>query len=355
MGESEPCSRKLKVMGERGWDGDWDGDGVLRETLLFCAWKPTDTEGHFKVDLHTLNLETREISPALITMPPEVGDGFSAVVCRNHVYVLGGGGSMDRRSPDWGTGQDHVFCFDSDHPDHGWKQAPPMSVPRWNPTVVAAEAQGKIYAFMGSLQFGDVFDVGRSCWKLLSPPPDVDLDTLYLSPLLHYDSPRSRILCHFQTYDFRGNFPLYAYYVDSESWECLSENFGTWPLGSVLVDGLLYRLLCSDGDKGVSSFSDHSCPLEAYDVVENKWLPVNWSSRFPLLEVPSYSDIYHLGNDHFCLAWGNTLDGYFNYTKISISVHDNSGEIHATLLSESDSIISVPFPEEATCLFTCLK
>ncbi|KAK8649785.1 hypothetical protein V6N13_139444 [Hibiscus sabdariffa] len=193
MGESEPCSKKLKVMGER----DWDWDGVLRETLLFCAQKPTDTEGDFKVDWHTLNLETREISPTLITLPPEVGGRFAAVVFRNHVYVLGGGGSMDRRSPDWGTGQDHVFCFDSDHPDHGWKQAPPMSVPRWYPTVVAAEAQGKIYAFTGSEQFGEVFDVGRSCWKLLSPPPDVDLDTLYLSGLLHYDSPRSRILCHF--------------------------------------------------------------------------------------------------------------------------------------------------------------
>ncbi|KAK8661028.1 hypothetical protein V6N13_051930 [Hibiscus sabdariffa] len=173
---------------------------VLRETLLFCAWKPTDTEGDFKVDWHTLNLETREISPALITMPPEVGDGFSAVVYRNHVYVLGGGCSMD--------------------------------------------------------------------------PP----------------SPHSM---------------------------------------------------------GVSSFSDHSCPLEAYDVVENKWLPVNCSSGFPLLEVPSSSDIYHLGNAHFCLA--------FNYTKISISisVHNNSREIHATRLS--GSIISVQFQKEANCLFTCLK
>ncbi|KAK8663869.1 hypothetical protein V6N13_083675 [Hibiscus sabdariffa] len=294
MGESEPCSKKLKVMGGRDWDG------VLRDTLLFCAWKPTDTEGDFKVDWHTLNLETREISPALITMPPEVGEFFSAVVYRNHVYVLGGSCSMDSHLI---TGQDHVFCFDSDHPDHGWKQAPSMSVPRFNPTVVAAEAQGKIYAFTGSQQFGDVFDVGRSCWKLLSPPPDVDLDNLYLSGLLHYDSPRSRILCHFQTYDFRGSFPLYAYYVDSESWECLCENFGTWPRGSVLVDGLLYSLLCSDGDRGVSSFSDHSCPLEAYDVVDNKWLPVNCSSGFPLLEVPSSSVIYHLGNGHFCLAW----------------------------------------------------
>ncbi|KAK9030392.1 hypothetical protein V6N11_031819 [Hibiscus sabdariffa] len=197
MGESEPCSKKLKVMGGRDWDG------VLRDTLLFCAWKPTDTEGDFKVDWHTLNLETREISPALITMPPEVGEFFSAVVYRNHVYVLGGSCSMDSHLI---TGQDHVFCFDSDHPDHGWKQAPSMSVPRFNPTVVAAEAQGKIYAFTGSQQFGDVFDVGRSCWKLLSPPPDVDLDNLYLSGLLHYDSPRSRILCHFQTYDFRGSF-----------------------------------------------------------------------------------------------------------------------------------------------------
>ncbi|KAK8624002.1 hypothetical protein V6N13_065361 [Hibiscus sabdariffa] len=200
-------------MGER--------DGVLLKTLLFCAQKPTDREGHFKADWHTLNLETREISPTLITMSPEVGIGFSAVVCRNHVYVLGGGCSMDPSCPDGETrkihSHDHVFCFDYDHPDHGWKQAPRMSVPRWNPMVLAAE--GKIYAFMGSEQFGDVFDVSGSGWKLLTPPPDVDMASLHLSRLLHYDPPRSRILVHFETQDFRGKYPLYAYYVDSESWE----------------------------------------------------------------------------------------------------------------------------------------
>ncbi|KAK8551281.1 hypothetical protein V6N12_039929 [Hibiscus sabdariffa] len=244
-------------MGER--------DGVL-ETLLFCAWKRTDRRGYFKVDWHTLNLETREISETLITMPPEVGDGFSAVSCRNHVFVLGGACPMDPSCPDGKTrkihSHDHVFCFDSDHPDHGWKKAPPMSVPRWRPTAVAAE--GKIYAFMGYdlAHFADIFDVSGSGWKLLTPPSDVDMGPLRLSYPVLFDSPRSRILVHFGTHDFNGKYPLYAYYIDDESWQCLNEDFGPWPHGVALVDGLFYCLLYPDVDRDLYCFSNQSCPLE---------------------------------------------------------------------------------------------
>ncbi|KAK9003088.1 hypothetical protein V6N11_060657 [Hibiscus sabdariffa] len=131
--------------------GRRERDGVL-ETLLFCAWRQSDSNSdprYYSVDWHTLNLETREISPNLGTMPPEARQGTSAVAWLNSVYVLGGCCSRDPSCPDGVMNKSHfhnsVFCFDFDQPLRGWKEAPRMLVPRMNPIVVAAK--GKIYAF----------------------------------------------------------------------------------------------------------------------------------------------------------------------------------------------------------------
>ncbi|KAK8513853.1 hypothetical protein V6N11_029122 [Hibiscus sabdariffa] len=179
-----------------------------------------------------------------------------------------------------------VFCFDFDQPHHGWKEAPHMLVPRTSPAVVAAK--GKIYAFGGSAlgQFAEVFDVSGSSWKLLSPPLDLDMDHARVSvtyPVL-FDSPRSRILLNFGGH-------LYAYHVDDKSWECINENLGFPPSEAALVDNVLYYLVDEDL-RGSYWFSDHRCSLKAYDVT-------------------------------------------FEYTKISL--HNKSGEIHATGVSETAS------------------
>ncbi|KAK8567127.1 hypothetical protein V6N13_005039 [Hibiscus sabdariffa] len=224
-----------------------------------------------------------------------------------------------------------VFCFDFDQPHHGWKEAPHMLVPRTSPAVVAAK--GKIYAFGGSAlgQFAEVFDVSGSSWKLLSPPLDLDMDHARVSvtyPVL-FDSPRSRILLNFGGH-------LYAYHVDDKSWECINENLGFPPSEAALVDNVLYYLVDEDL-RGSYWFSDHRCSLKAYDVVENKMLPIKWLSKFSV-DVSNFSRLYHLGNGQFCLAF-YTVYQTFEYTKISL--HNKSGEIHATGVSET--VISVPF------------
>ncbi|KAK8518763.1 hypothetical protein V6N12_012008 [Hibiscus sabdariffa] len=61
---------------------------------------------------------------------------------------------MDPTCPDGKINSNHfhshgyVFCFDCEHPDRGWEEAPSMLHPWLRPVAVAAK--GKIYAFKGS-------------------------------------------------------------------------------------------------------------------------------------------------------------------------------------------------------------
>ncbi|KAK8567068.1 hypothetical protein V6N13_110146 [Hibiscus sabdariffa] len=269
--------------------GTRERDGVL-ETLLFCAWRQSDSNSdprYFSVDWHTLNLETREISPNLGTMPPEARQGTSAVAWLNRVYVLGGCCSRDPSCPDGVMNKTHfhnsVFCFDFDQPHRGWKAAPPMLFPRMNPIVVAAK--GKIYAFGGSDfgHFAQVFDVSGSSWEVLSPPLDLDMDHGRVTYPVLFDSPRSRILLNFGGH-------LNAYHVDDKSWECINENLDFPPSEAALVDNVLYYLVDEDLT-GAYCFSDRECSLKAYDVVENKMLPVKWLSKFSV-DVSNFS-LFH--------------------------------------------------------------
>ncbi|KAK8687413.1 hypothetical protein V6N13_086230 [Hibiscus sabdariffa] len=318
-------------------------DGVA-ETLLFFASKRSEKgKGYFRIDWHSLNLETAEISEALSTMPPKARSGASAVALGNRVYLLGGQCErMDPTCPDgkingkYFHSHGYVFCFDCEHPDRGWEEAPSMLHPRLRPVAVAAK--GKIYAFKGSGfgHFAEVFDVSGTDWEPLSIPPGVDTATTRVSSPVLFDPPRSRILVHFRS--LTGPNLLYAYHVDGGSWECLDETFGAWSEATALVDGVLYCLTNPDEETAACLLSDRRCCLEAYDVVEKEWLPVKWLSKFSVL-VPHLCGLYHLGKGHFCFAWYASANGVFRYRKINVC--KNSGEIHVTGVSES--IHTVPF------------
>ncbi|KAK8616377.1 hypothetical protein V6N13_017929 [Hibiscus sabdariffa] len=329
-------------------------DGVAETLLLFASKRIEKGKGYFRIDWHSLNLETAEISEALSTMPPKARSGASAVALGNRVYLFGGDCvRMDPTCPDGKINSNrfhshnYVFCFDCEHPDRGWKEAPSMLHPRLRPVSVAAK--GKIYAFEGSrlAHFAEVFDVSGSGWKPLSIPPDLDMYTRRVSSPVLFDSPRSRIFVHFQT--IGGPNPLYAYHVDGESWECLDEAFGAWSYATALVDGVLYYLTDPDEETAACLLSDQRCCLQAYDVVEKEWLPVKWLSKFSVW-VPKRCGLYHLGKGHFCFAWHATLLDVFKYRKISVC--KNSGEIHVTGVSES--LHTVPFAAD-WCEFIALN
>ncbi|KAK8582183.1 hypothetical protein V6N12_072375 [Hibiscus sabdariffa] len=160
--------------GSRNLLGVRGPDGVL-EALPFRAWiyrsdwrekriafedNPTGEDQLFRVEWHTLNLKSPEISETLSTMPSDARNWGTAVSCRNRIYVLGGDCDGDSSCPDKRFNQIHahnsVFYFDC---DGEWKKAPPMLFPRGSPAAVAIGS--KIYVF-GAVSvtghFAEVFD-----------------------------------------------------------------------------------------------------------------------------------------------------------------------------------------------------
>lgn len=63
----------------------------------------------------------------------------------------------------------------------------------------------------------------------LSPDEAVE----FLSEQVLLDAKRERIIMHFRQFNM-----LYAYYLSSDSWRCIDDNFGVenWPCYSVVVD-----------------------------------------------------------------------------------------------------------------------
>ncbi|XVE52055.1 hypothetical protein DITRI_Ditri02bG0090100 [Diplodiscus trichospermus] len=79
------------------------------------------------------------------------------------------------------------------------------------------------------------------------------------------DSSRSRILAYFPL-----KKSIYAYNVTTESWECLNDNYDDWSRGSVIVDGVIYRLVFDEDY--YYTYSVKVCFLRAYDVDEKREL-----------------------------------------------------------------------------------
>ncbi|KAK8513318.1 hypothetical protein V6N12_052515 [Hibiscus sabdariffa] len=236
-------------------------DGVL-EALPFRAWiyrpdwrkkriafqkNPTGEDQLFRVEWHTLNLKSPEISETLSTMPSDARNWGTAVSCRNRVYVLGGDCDGDPSCPDKRFNQFHghnsVFYFDY---DGEWKKAPPMLFPRGSPAAVAIGS--KIYVFgavsVTTGHFAEVFDTEGLRWETVPAPPVASgLVPSSLSSPVFLDSSRSRILVH-----FCSNGSLHAFYPDDGSWKCLEPEFGRWPPAAAMVDDVVYFLPTSDWD-----------------------------------------------------------------------------------------------------------
>ncbi|KAK8989348.1 hypothetical protein V6N11_063780 [Hibiscus sabdariffa] len=241
-------------------------DGML-EALPFRAWKSNREDQLVRVEWHTLNLKSGEISETLSTMPPEARPYGTAVACGNRVYVLGGLCFADPSCPDLNFNTIHynncVFYFDCARPDCEWERAPPMLVPRQCPSAVAIG--GMIYVFGSTSSTGDcfaeVFNTHENRWDILPPPPVSSLDLLRLSDPVIFDPSRSRILVHFSS-----NHSLYAFSPapDGGSWECLDTEFWSWSSASVIVDDVAYFLFDS---------ADSRVSFGAYHIVDKRWLP----------------------------------------------------------------------------------
>ncbi|KAK8989369.1 hypothetical protein V6N11_063799 [Hibiscus sabdariffa] len=218
---------------------------------------PTHRKHLVRVEWHTLNLKSGEISETLSTMPPDARPGGTAVACGNRLYVLGGVCVGDPSCPDLKFDSNHnnncVFYFDCARPGCGWQRAPPMLVPRRIPSAVAIE--GKIYVF-GSTPpteccFAEIFNIHENRWDMLPPPPVSSLDLLCSSDPVLFDHSRSRILVHFST-----NHSLYAFSPapDGGSWECLDTEFWSWANASAIVDDVAYFLFDPISDWGMELY-----------------------------------------------------------------------------------------------------
>ncbi|KAK8989375.1 hypothetical protein V6N11_063805 [Hibiscus sabdariffa] len=269
-------------MSRNSWNhlGLQSADGML-EALSFRVWirepdweskmkafteDPTHRKHLVRVEWHTLNLKSGEISETLSTMPPDARPGGTAVACGNRLYVLGGVCVGDPSCPDLKFDSNHnnncVFYFDCARPGCGWQRAPPMLVPRRIPSAVAIE--GKIYVF-GSTPpteccFAEVFNIHENRWDMLPPPPVSSLDLLCSSDPVLFDHSRSRILVHFST-----NHSLYAFSPapDGGSWECLDTEFWSWANASAIVDDVAYFLFDPISDWGMELYP---CIGKSFDI-----------------------------------------------------------------------------------------
>ncbi|KAK8607965.1 hypothetical protein V6N13_023409 [Hibiscus sabdariffa] len=354
-------------MSRNSWNhlGLQSADGML-EALPFRVWirepdweskmkafteDPTHRKHLVRVEWHTLNLKSGEISETLSTMPPEARPDGTAVACGNRLYVLGGLCAADPSCPDQIFDGSHynncVFYFDCARPGCGWQRAPPMLVPRRSPSAVAIE--GKIYVFgstpLTECCFAEVFNIHENRWDMLPPPPVSSLDLLCSSDPVLFDHSRSRILVHFST-----NHSLYAFSPapDGGSWECLDTEFWSWANASAIVDDVAYFLF--DPISDWVTHSDSRISFGGYHLVEKRWLPIQWHSDTPL-PIWFSPNLFHLGNGLLCLALYSMSDNVFNYKKIRVNFYDR--KINA-VAEPGLSIVTVPV-EFCEVSFTALN
>ncbi|KAE8667099.1 hypothetical protein F3Y22_tig00112445pilonHSYRG00006 [Hibiscus syriacus] len=258
----------------------------------------------YRVEWHTLNLQSGEISETLSTMPLEARLYGTAVACGNRVYVLGGLCLGDPFCPDKKIGHAHdhnsVFYFDCGSLDRKWKQAPPMLATRFSPAAVATPR--KIYVFGSTPEkagpLAEVFNVELNRWdKLPDPLVASDLCFQSASRVVLFQSSRSQILVY-----FGSDYSLQAFNLISESWECLDPSLRHWSDVSVIVGDVIYSLYEPPDCELFTEFRKY---FGAYHFVHKKWLDVKWLCKSPV-PAPTIScgiKLFHLGKGLMCFAW----------------------------------------------------
>ncbi|GAU21862.1 hypothetical protein TSUD_33590 [Trifolium subterraneum] len=100
---------------------------------------------------------------------------------------------------------------------------------------------------------------------------------------------------------------IYAYNLTNEKWELLHKHIhGEDSLNNyvvmadqVVADNLILCFHSGDYDRNIF----HSYNFQAYNIFTNKWLNVEWSSKFDYeIYFSNQSELVHLGNDKLCLA-----------------------------------------------------
>ncbi|OMO65831.1 Kelch-type beta propeller [Corchorus capsularis] len=216
-------------------------------------------------------------------------------------------------------------------------------MPEKRAMAYAVALDSKIYVFGGTTDtegfFAECFDINQKIWAPLPNPPFAShIDPASISYPIVLDSPRSRLLVHFESND-----SLYAYYMYDKRWRLLKEDFGLWTgKPSVIVDDVLYTLDSFDFDYWFSTRYNR-CSSRAYDLVENKPLPTKWLSPFEG-RLHFKTHLFHIGSGNLCLVW---LD-YNGLKFIKFSVTKNCGEVHA--IGDSESATFVPI-EADDCRF----
>ncbi|KAK8608027.1 hypothetical protein V6N13_023463 [Hibiscus sabdariffa] len=332
----------LEAVPFRVWirEPDWESN------MMAFRKDPTQRKHLFRVEWHTLNLKSGEISETLSTMPPETRSDGTAVACGNRLYVLGGLCVGDPSCPDLKFDSIHnnncVFYFDCARADCGWQRAPPMLVPRLSPSAVAIGE--KIYVFgstpLTECCFAEVFNIHENRWDMLPSPPVSSLDVLCSSDPVLFDHSRSRILVHFST-----SHSLYAFSPapDGGSWECLDTEFWSWTNASTIVDDVAYFLF--DPISDWVTHSDSRISFGGYHLVDKRWLPIRWHSDAPL-PIWFSPNLFHLGNGLLCLATYSSLEHSmsehaFNYIKIRVNLYD--GKVNAIAEPGLSISSTVPF------------
>ncbi|GAB2293764.1 hypothetical protein Dimus_038274 [Dionaea muscipula] len=135
--------------------------------------------------------------------------------------------------------------------------------------------------------------------------------------------------------------------LNTNPWECIADEFGTWSFCStniVVVDE--HDILCCINPTGLDpDLSEHDIPfyLRAFDLVTNKWLPVEWTTPCNLHARLSHSKLLYIGNGDLCLA---TKERFFTriwFVTFSVHKTTNGVVIAKQKHSSENGIFTVPF------------
>ncbi|KAL6492557.1 hypothetical protein OROGR_033308 [Orobanche gracilis] len=254
----------------------------------------------FSFTCFALNKENGEtttwtISPASGTKPIAISLNFTAVALGSNIFMIGGL-CHPGLCPDGRIGGSHwhayVRYFNTLRPEDGWMHAAPMHFERMEPAAVVID--GMIYVFGGldreAPDDGECFDPNTNQWHRFSAKGCRPSFACIQAPYIDRNGAKS-ILVHS---DVQNVDTLYAFLLDTWEWKILSRHFICQRPGAIL-DDVIYAVLDDD---------DEEQPLHGYDLIHNRWLPVDLPELDAGTEICTETVcVFTSGSDKLCLLW----------------------------------------------------